>query len=64
MEGIISSRCVSLASSGFPVAVCAPLTTQLLLPSPARIPLLDAARNSTTDCANSVVMSGALFFDA
>src|ERR1700693_885368 len=30
--GTLSCRCVSLASSGLPEAVCAPLTTKLLLP--------------------------------
>src|SRR6202035_4334609 len=33
IEGMLNSKCVSLASNGFPVAVCAPLTTQLLLPN-------------------------------
>src|ERR1700719_607617 len=46
IEGMLNSRCVSLASSGFPVAVCAPLTTQLLLPSDCRISRFVADRKS------------------
>src|SRR5579862_6908682 len=37
ISGVDSERCVSLASSGLPEAVCVPSTTQLLLPKAARI---------------------------
>jgi len=45
----MSSRCVSLANKGLPVAVCAPLTTQLLLPSPgeSRCAILRGIAEST-----------------
>src|SRR5271155_247264 len=49
MGGTESSRCVSFASNGFPEAVCAPLTTQLLLPSPRRISLSAVRKKSRTD---------------
>src|SRR5271154_7566693 len=61
IEGTESSRCVSLASSGFPEAVCAPLTPQLLLPSPRRISLSAVRKNSCTDgnsCAAADMASG------
>src|SRR6266576_3404787 len=55
-----SSRWVSLANKGFPVAVWAPLTTQLLLPRPWRISLFDSCKNSWMDCVRAAVKSGPL----
>src|ERR1700680_3547334 len=46
IEGMLNSRCLSLASNGFPVAVCAPLTTQLLLPNDCLISRFVADRKS------------------
>src|SRR6266852_4754790 len=43
MGGTDSSRWVSLASIGLPVAVWVPLTTQLLLPRPWRISRRDSS---------------------
>src|SRR5690242_15898944 len=48
MAGIESSRCASLARRGLPVAVCSPLTTQLLLPSDWRISFCDSERYAET----------------
>src|SRR5882762_3779708 len=49
IEGALAGRCGSLASKGFPEAVCLPLTTQLLLasPKPTSRPRRESERDST-----------------
>src|SRR5580704_14340890 len=66
--GTLSCKCVSLASRGLPEAVCAPLTTKLLLPMIWEDSSSNSARISRAEfhsCAtNGGVSDGGTFDDS